>query len=86
MSLTSRRTKFWSPKDVFRMNGLIQLKNFSTPPYPRTRLFVPHYLGKLLTLNSTKNVCLSGKKEHMQTFQDLLVYYNKKDVIGFLQA
>ena len=43
---------------------------------------------KAQNINAEKyQECLAvWKKEHMNTFRDFLVYYNNKDVIGFLQA
>ena len=43
---------------------------------------------KAQNINAEKyQECLAvWKKEHMNTFRDFLVYYNNKDVIGFLRA
>ena len=34
-------------------------------------------------MNNTENACLPG---NVKTFQDFLIYYNLKDVTGFLHA
>ena len=58
-----------------------KLKESSLPPH--SAFFFRHSQETTFSMNNTENACLSA---NVKTFQDFLIYYNKRDVTGFLHA
>ena len=67
------------------MSGSIQRETkriFSVP----ASAFFPTLTGNNISDEQYRECLSVWKRENMQTFQDFLIYYNKKDVTGFLHA